>query len=72
MTMRRTLDIPDAPGVWIWHRPDWGIDCVRVLDYYGNGDLYYYNFDGDLHPIDELTGVYTNGKWQGPIEWEEA
>ncbi len=69
---RRTLDLPDAPGVWIWRNPgDSEVRCVQVHP--GINDTLYF-IDGDdctcdLDHLYEDFGV--NGKWQGPIEWEE-
>lgn len=74
MTIRRTLDLPDAPGVWIWRH--WNDEqpgaSVYVL-HCEDGDLVYdAEHNGYLLPVANLTEEYSSGQWQGPIEWEDS
>lgn len=78
MTKRRTLDLPDAPGVWLGKCLGVHIECVR---FYGTGDgsLFYYDSHGNECHISELLAAYPGGKWQGPISnwrvpirWEDS
>jgi hypothetical protein len=70
MTKRRTLELPDAPGVWLWNNtPRYHMNCVRIfMDDYGS--LCYVD-DGMELGMDTLSQDYPGGRWQGPIEWEE-
>jgi hypothetical protein len=70
--MRRTLDLPDAPGVWLWKKEAY-FDCLRVYASSRHGGLYYYDKDEDECQVDGLRDDFPEGgQWQGPITWEES
>lgn len=70
--MRRTLDLPDAPGVWLWKKEAY-FDCMRVYSSSRRAGLYYYDMEGYERQVDLLLDDYPEGgQWQGPITWEEV
>lgn len=60
MPQRRTLNLPDAPGVWLILTGNGDVFSVDV--YWLNGRLCF----GPGIEVEEMAKAV----WQGPIEWE--
>lgn len=58
---RRTLALPDAPGVWLTRDQCGGMYSCDLYEL--NGRLCF----GPGIEVEEICGL----TWQGPIEWEE-
>lgn len=71
--MRRTLNLPDAPGVWLAKYPMAPFLWVEHIFRDRNGDLGYYDDECNWRSVEKLVDdYYDHGmKWQGPIEWEQ-